>query len=57
MLSSGDPITAGRRFKAGLMSIFGGLSIRIGAAGIHGVLASVVAQQVGQGLRVLQTSD
>lgn len=39
-------ITADRRFNAGLMSIFGALAIVIGAAGIYGVLASVVAQQL-----------
>jgi ABC-type antimicrobial peptide transport system permease subunit len=38
-------ITADRRFNASVMSIFGVLAIVIGAAGIFGVLASVVAQQ------------
>jgi ABC-type antimicrobial peptide transport system permease subunit len=38
-------ITADRRFSAGLMSIFGALAVVIGAAGIYGVIASVVAQQ------------
>lgn len=38
-------ITADRRFTAGLMSIFAMLAIVIGAAGIYGVMASVVAQQ------------
>lgn len=46
-------ITADRRFNAGLMSIFGVLAIVIGAAGIYGVMASVVAQQTREmGLRV-----
>ncbi len=38
-------ITADRRFNAGLMSIFSALAIVIGAAGVYGVLASIVAQQ------------
>jgi hypothetical protein len=38
-------ITAGRRFNAGLMSLFGLLGIIIGAAGVYGVMASLVAQQ------------
>lgn len=38
--------TAGRRFNAGLMAIFGIVAIAIGAAGIYGTMAFVVAQQV-----------
>ncbi|ODS58715.1 MAG: hypothetical protein ABS36_04090 [Acidobacteria bacterium SCN 69-37] len=38
-------ITADRRFNAGLMSIFSVLAVVIGAAGVYGVLASIVAQQ------------
>lgn len=46
-------ITADRRFNAGLMSIFGAIAIVIGAAGIYGVMASVVVQQRREmGLRV-----
>lgn len=39
-------LTAARRFNAGLMSIFGFVAIAIGAAGIYGTMAFVVAQQV-----------
>jgi len=46
-------ITAGRRFNAGLMSIFGVLALFIGGAGIYAVMASVVAQQTREfGVRV-----
>ena len=46
-------ITADRRFAAGLMSIFGVLALFIGAAGIYGVMTSVVAQQTREfGIRV-----
>jgi predicted permease len=38
-------LTADRRFSAGLMSIFGVLALVIGAAGIYGVMASLVAQR------------
>jgi predicted permease len=38
-------ITADRRFNAGLMSVFGTLALAIGAAGLYGVLSSIVAQQ------------
>jgi predicted permease len=38
-------LTAGRRFNAGLMLVFGALALVIGAAGIYSVMASVVAQQ------------
>jgi ABC-type antimicrobial peptide transport system permease subunit len=46
-------ITAGRRFNATLMSLFGVLAVVIGAAGVYGVMASVVAQQTRElGVRV-----
>jgi ABC-type antimicrobial peptide transport system permease subunit len=46
-------ITADRRFNAGLMAIFGALALLIGAAGIYGVMSSVVAQQTRElGVRV-----
>jgi len=46
-------LTATRRFNGGLMSVFGGLAILIGAAGIYGVTAAVVAQQTREiGVRV-----
>ena len=38
-------LTADRRFNAGLMTIFGVLAIAIGAIGIYGTMAFVVAQQ------------
>lgn len=38
-------LTADRRFNAGLMSVFGALALIIGAAGIYGVMAAMVAQQ------------
>jgi ABC-type antimicrobial peptide transport system permease subunit len=38
-------LTADRRFNAGLMTIFGLLAIVIGAIGIYGTMAFVVAQQ------------
>lgn len=46
-------ITATRRFNAGLMSLFGLIAVLIGAAGIYGVMAAVVAQQTREiGVRV-----
>jgi putative ABC transport system permease protein len=46
-------ITATRRFNAGLMSAFGFIAMIIGAAGIYGVIAAVVAQQTREiGVRV-----
>lgn len=38
-------ITADRRFNATLMTIFGVLAVFIGAAGVYGVMASIVAQR------------
>ena len=38
-------ITARRRFSAGTMAIFGILALIIGAAGVYGVMSSVVAQR------------
>jgi ABC-type antimicrobial peptide transport system permease subunit len=38
-------LTAGRRFNAGLMTTFGFLAVVIGAIGIYGTMAFVVAQQ------------
>ena len=38
-------VTAQRRFTAGLMAIFGGLALVIGAAGVYSVIASMVAQE------------
>ena len=38
-------LTADRRFNAGLMSVFGMVAIVIGAIGIYGTMAFVVAQQ------------
>ena len=46
-------ITATRRFNGGLMSAFGCIAMLIGAAGIYGVIAAVVAQQTREiGVRV-----
>jgi putative ABC transport system permease protein len=46
-------ITATRRFNGGLMSAFGCIAMLIGAAGIYGVTAAVVAQQTREiGVRV-----
>ena len=46
-------ITATRRFNGVLMSAFGCLAMVIGAAGIYGVIAAVVAQQTREiGVRV-----
>lgn len=39
-------LTAGRRFNAGLMTIFGVVALVIGAIGIYGTMAFVVAQEV-----------
>ena len=48
-----ERITATRRFNAGLMSLFGLIAVLIGAAGIYGVMAAVVAQQTREiGVRV-----
>ena len=38
-------LTADRRFNAGLMAIFGILALVIGAAGVYGVMTSLVAQR------------
>jgi putative ABC transport system permease protein len=38
-------ITAGRRFNAAILSAFGILALLIGAAGVYGVIASLVAQR------------
>jgi predicted permease len=46
-------LTATRRFNGGLMSVFGCIAMLIGAAGIYGVTATVVAQQTREiGVRV-----
>lgn len=46
-------ITAGRRFAAGLMSLFGILAVAIGAAGIYAVMLSMVVQQTREfGIRL-----
>ena len=46
-------ITATRRFNGGLMSAFGCIAMLIGAAGVYGVTAAVVAQQTREiGVRV-----
>jgi hypothetical protein len=46
-------LTATRRFNAGLMSLFGCIAMIIGASGIYGVIAAVVAQQTREiGVRV-----
>jgi predicted permease len=46
-------ITAERRFAAGLMSLFGILAVAIGAAGIYGVMLSMVMQQTREfGIRL-----
>ena len=52
-------ITAERRFAAGLMSLFGAMAMVIAAAGIFGVMASIVAQRRREfGIRVaLGASD
>jgi predicted permease len=46
-------LTAGRRFNAGLMTIFGALALVIGAAGVYSVMAFVVGQRTRDlGVRV-----
>jgi putative ABC transport system permease protein len=46
-------ITARRRFSAGAMALFGLLALVIGAAGVFGVMSSVVAQRTREiGLRM-----
>jgi ABC-type antimicrobial peptide transport system permease subunit len=46
-------ITADRRFNATLMALFGLLAVFIGAAGVYGVMASIVAQRTREiGVRV-----
>jgi len=46
-------ITARRRFSAGTMAVFGLLSLFIGAAGVYGVVSSLVAQRTREiGVRV-----
>jgi putative ABC transport system permease protein len=46
-------ITADRRFNATLMGLFGFLAIFIGAAGVYGVMTSIVAQRTREiGVRV-----
>lgn len=39
-------LTAGRRFNAGLMAIFGFIALAIGAIGVYGTTSFVVAQQI-----------
>jgi ABC-type antimicrobial peptide transport system permease subunit len=39
-------LTADRRFNAGVMAIFGAIAILIGAIGIYGTMAFLVAQRV-----------
>jgi predicted permease len=46
-------LTAGRRFNAGLMAVFGLIAVAIGATGVYGTMEFVVAQQVRSiGLRM-----
>jgi predicted permease len=46
-------LTADRRFNAGVMAIFGAIAILIGAIGIYGTMAFLVAQRVREiGVRV-----
>jgi predicted permease len=46
-------LTASRRFNAGLLSVFGVFATLIGVAGVYGVMAFVVTQQVRSiGLRI-----
>ncbi len=46
-------LTAGRRFSAGLMTTFGLLALAIGALGVYGVMAFVVAERTRElGVRI-----
>lgn len=38
-------ITAGRRLNAGIMSFFGLIALLVGAAGVYGVITSMIAQE------------
>jgi predicted permease len=46
-------LTAGRRFNASVMAVFGVLALLIGITGVYGVTASIVAQQTREiGIRM-----
>ncbi len=48
-----DKLTASRRFSAGLMTAFGVIAVGIGALGVYGVMAFLVAQRTREvGVRV-----